>query len=348
MRILITTTHVPFVTGGAEIHARSLLDALKRHGHEAEIVSIPFKWYPPAAIFDHLMACRLLDLTESSGVKVDRVIGLKFPAYHIPHPNKVLWILHQHRTAFDLWGTPNCDLANFPEGAEMRDAIDKVERRLLREARALFANSQTVSDRLQKYSGVTVPPLYHPPKDAEKFYTAAAEPFFFFPSRISELKRQELVLRSLAFTKEPVVVHFAGRPDNPDFGKKLEALTSELKLDKKVRWLGPVSDEEMKSAYARCLAVLYPPKDEDYGYVTLEAMLSSKPVITCADSGGPLEFISQEHNGLIAEPTPESLAAALDFAWKNKSWASKAGRLGLDTYRSKNISWENVVQKLLA
>lgn len=348
MRILITTTHVPFVTGGAEIHAQSLLSALKKRGHEAEIVSIPFKWYPPTTIFDHLMACRLLDLSESSGVKVDRVIGLKFPAYHIPHPNKVLWILHQHRTAFDLWGTPNCDLANFPDGQEIRDALDKVERRLLSESLALFANSQTVADRLKKYSGITVPPLYHPPKDAEKFYTVPAEPFLFFPSRISELKRQELVLRALAFTKEPIVVHFAGRPDNPEYGRKLESLTTELKLEKKVRWLGPISDEEMKASYARCLAVLYPPKDEDYGYVTLEAMLSSKPIITCTDSGGPLEFVSHEQNGLVAASTPESLASSLDFLWKNKSWAPQAGRLGLDTYHSKNISWDHVVKQLLA
>ena len=39
------------------------------------------------------------------------------------------------------------------------------------------------------------------------------------------------------------------------------------------------------------LGVIFPPLDEDYGYVTLEAMLAAKPVITCTDSGGPLEFV---------------------------------------------------------
>src|SRR5439155_3184295 len=66
---------------GAEIHAEGLLQALRVEGHEAEIVAVPFKWYPPERILETMLACRLLDLTESAGTRVDRVIGLKFPAY---------------------------------------------------------------------------------------------------------------------------------------------------------------------------------------------------------------------------------------------------------------------------
>ena len=88
MRILIATVQVPFVRGGAEIHAKGLRSALRAEGHEAEIVAVPFKWYPPERILDHMLACRLLDLTESAGTPVDRVIGLKFPAYFVPHPHK--------------------------------------------------------------------------------------------------------------------------------------------------------------------------------------------------------------------------------------------------------------------
>src|SRR5437773_2205296 len=123
MRILIATVQVPFVRGGAEVLAEGLRDALHREGHQAEIVAIPFKWYPPERILDQMLACRLLDLTESSGTPVDRVIGLKFPAYLIPHPNKVLWIVHQHRSAYDLWDHPLGDLINFPNGVQVRDAI---------------------------------------------------------------------------------------------------------------------------------------------------------------------------------------------------------------------------------
>ena len=48
-----------------------------------------------------------------------------------------------------------------------------------------------------------------------------------------------------------------------------------------------ISDEEKLRLYANCLGVIYPPLDEDYGYITLEAMLAQKPVVTTRDAGGP-------------------------------------------------------------
>src|SRR5687767_13660579 len=129
MRVLIATVQVPFIRGGAEILAEGLRDALRSEGHQAEIASVPFKWYPPERILDHMLSCRLLDLTESTGTKVDRVIGLKFPAYLIPHPRKALWLLHQHRTAYDLWDHPFGDLIHFPNGAQIRDAIQASDKR---------------------------------------------------------------------------------------------------------------------------------------------------------------------------------------------------------------------------
>ncbi len=347
MRILITTTQVPFIRGGAEIHAESLRDALNRQGHQAEIVSIPFKWYPPEQILDTLFACRMLDLSESTGTPVDRVIGLKFPAYHVRHPNKVLWILHQHRSAFDLWESPGCDLAQFPNGNEVRTAIDAAERSLLHEAKALYANSQNVANRLLKYSGFQAQPLYHPPKNAEKFHTRDFEDFLFFPSRICELKRQALVIEALAHTKHPVRVVFCGQPEHPDILKRLEHRARELKVDSRINWLGGVDDATLIDTYARTRAVIYPPKDEDFGYVTLEAFLSGKPVVTCTDSGGPLEFVQHEHNGLISDPDPDALAKALDRVWIDPAFAREAGAQGRQHVRDLDITWENVTRHLL-
>src|SRR5947207_11240283 len=148
MRILIATTQVPFVRGGAEGLAEGVQHALRSHGHEAEIVALPFKWYPPKKILDNMLAWRLLDVTEAAGTPVDLLIGLKFPAYLIPHPNKVLWILHQHRTAYELWHHPLSDMIYYPDGAQVRDAIQLADRHLIPQAKAVFANSRNVADRL--------------------------------------------------------------------------------------------------------------------------------------------------------------------------------------------------------
>jgi glycosyltransferase involved in cell wall biosynthesis len=348
MRVLIATVQVPFIRGGAEIHAEGLRDALVQAGHEAEILAIPFKWYPPEKILDHMLACRLLDVTEVAGTRVDRLIGLRFPAYLIPHPNKVLWILHQHRTAYDLWDHTLSDLVHYPNGSQVRDAIEQADRKLIPESRAVFANSQNVAQRLKRYCDIDATPLYHPPPNAAKFYSSSAEDYLFFPSRLCIPKRQELALEALAMTRNPVRLYFAGTSDHPDYTDKLQSLARKLRVQKRVEWLGGIGEDEKLGRYASALAVVYPPVDEDYGYVTLEAMLASKAVITCGDSGGPLEFVADKQTGMIVDPTPVALAAAFDFVWENRREAEEWGRAGRARYDSLNLSWTNVIQKLLA
>lgn len=349
MRILIATTQVPFVRGGAEVHAEGLRDALAAAGHEAEIVAIPFKWYPPERLLDTMLACRLLDLTESCGTPVDVLIGLKFPAYYIPHPRKVLWILHQHRAAYDLWRHPFSDLHLHPNGGQVRAAIEQADRGLIPEARAIFANSGNVADRLQRYCGIEAEPLYHPPPHAERYRCAeAADPYLFFPSRLNRAKRQELVLEALTVTRHPVEVRFAGAADEPAYPEQLRRLAERLEVTHRAHWLGEISEDEKIEQYARAAGVLYPPLDEDYGYVTLEAMLAAKPVITCTDSGGPLEFVVSGETGFVAEPSAAGLAEAMDRLWENRACARRLGQAARERYAGLRISWQNVVERLLA
>lgn len=349
MKVVVATTQVPFIRGGAEIHAENLLAALRQNGVEAEMVSIPFKWYPAPKILDHILACRLLDLEEANGEKIDRVIGLKFPAYLIPHPNKVLWILHQHRTAYDLKNHPQyADLIHQEHGSAVIGAIEEADRRYIPEARAVYANSRNVAGRLKHFCGIDSQPLYHPPGNAEAFYSADAEPYLYFPSRLNPLKRQSLVIEALAHTRQPVSVVFAGAADNPAYGDELKALAERLGVASRITWAGRVSEEEKLSLYARCLGVVYPPIDEDYGYITLEAMLAAKPVITTEDAGGPLEFVENGQTGLACSPTAQALAAAMDDMWSDKARAQRWGQEGKALYAARNVSWRNVVDTLLA
>jgi glycosyltransferase involved in cell wall biosynthesis len=347
MRIIIATVQVPFVRGGAEIHAEGLRAALCRAGHEAEIVAIPFKWYPPRRILDCMLACRLLDLRESSGNKIDRLIGLRFPAYFIPHPHKTLWILHQHRAAYDMWDNQLGDLVHAPEGAVVRAAIMAADTAIIPEAHAVYTNSGNVSARLKKYCGIDAAPLYHPPLNAEAFYTAPAEDYLFFPSRLWPVKRQALVLEALAKAREPVTVYFAGVADSSEYEFDLKNMAHALGVAQRVRWLGLVTEAEKIALYAKAIGIVYPPIDEDYGYVTLEAMLAGKPVITCSDSGGTLEFVRQRETGLVAEPTAGSLAQAMDELWQNRDQAAQWGIAARSCYQDCNITWHNVIEQLL-
>jgi len=348
MKLLVVTTGVPFIRGGAEVLAENLTRTLTAAGHQAELVMIPFRHYPPDRIANHMLACRLLDLSESCGARIDRIIGLKFPAYLIPHRNKVIWLLHQHRTAYELWDHPKAgDLIHYPDGPIIREMIREADGTLIPEAKLVYAQSENVACRLNRFCRITAPALYGPPADAELIRSGPAGDYLFFPSRITSLKRQLLVLQAMAKCRERTVVRFAGAADHPAELAACTEATRHFRLENRVEWLGWISDEQKRDLYAGCLGVIFPPVDEDYGYVTLEAMLSAKPVITCADSGGPLEFVIDRQTGLVAEPSAESLAQAMDRMWADRRSATAMGDAARAHYHDLDISWDHVVEKLL-
>lgn len=349
MHIIVATTQVPFVQGGAEVHARSLIEALRTAGHAAEIVAVPFKWYPPERMLDAMLACRLLDLTEANGRPIDRIIGLKFPAYLIPHPSKVLWILHQHRQAYEQWDGPLSDMIYYGNGREVRDAIRRADTKLIPEAKHVFTNSENVSRRLRQYCGLGSTPLYHPPHNPEGFECDRADNYFFFPSRINASKRQHLAVQGLAnMGRSDTRLIFCGESEDPNYYDLLQREIDTHGLRSRVEFLGRVSEREKVLLYARSRGVIYTPHDEDYGYITLEAMLSSKPVITCVDSGGPLEFVVNGETGWIVPPHGEGIGEAMHRLQSDPSRAAALGRAGRAVYTSRNITWPAVVEKLLA
>jgi len=345
MRIAVANTQVPFTEGGAEQHANNLIKALQRHGHEAELVSIPSNWRDPWSVLDHLMATRLLDLEEVNGKTIDRVIGLRFPAYHIRHPEKLLWIIHQYRSAYDFWDHPQADLPKQEGGRSVRDSIRFLERRLLNECKAIYSNSQNVSNRLRRFCGHDGPPLYHPPSLAALLKPKEAEHYFLCPGRIESMKRQDFIIDSLVLTQSPVSIRFVGTATDPEFQKKLQSKVNEHGLGRRVSWEGFVSDAELADLYGRSQAVVYAPQDEDYGYVSLEAALSHKPVISTNAAGGVLEFVN-EHTGWVSDDSPHAFAEALDEAWTQTKRCREKGENAFTNYQAKNIGWDQVVETL--
>jgi glycosyltransferase involved in cell wall biosynthesis len=342
--ILICTTQVPFTKGGAESHVEGLRCALIEAGYRAEIVALPFKWYPPAEIMRSAMAWRMLDLSAANGQPVDLVIGMKFPAYLVAHERKVLWILHQHRSAYNLWGTAFDDLSTYTDGVRVREWIKHCDERFIPEAKKVFANSKAVADRLKRYNNIESEPLYHPPPLADQLRTGELGDYFFCPSRLEPQKRQELLIEAAKYLRSPAKIVLAGGGDV----KHYEGLIKQNGVTDRVTMRGFVSDEEMLQLYAGALGVCYLPFDEDYGYVTLEGMLAAKPVVVASDSGGAAEIIEHEHNGLIVEPDPRAIAEALDRLHSDRAWALQLGTRARDKISEMDLSWQRVVERLIS
>ena len=344
MNILICTSQVPFISGGAELHVENLKRALVEAGHQADVVSLPFKWYPPREIVRSAMAWRLLDVTEANGKPVDMVIGMKFPAYLVEHPRKVLWVIHQYRSAYDMAGTDYDDLAGYGDGVRTRMFVKNADEQFIPRALKVYANSQNVAARMLRYNQIHSEPLYHPPPRAELLSTGEQRNYVFYPSRLEPQKRQEVLIQAARHLKSDAKIVLAGG------GRKLDHYESLIKSDRRIRarveLRGFVPEQEMLELYANALAVCYLPWDEDYGYVSLEAMYAGKPLIVARDGGGATEFIEDGREGLIVDPTPQDVARAIDELFADRSGARQMGQRGREKVAGMDLSWQNVVAKL--
>ena len=344
MRIAVVNTQAPFVSGGAEIHAQNLIAALREAGHQTELVTIPFNPSTAELIIDQAIAAASFDINSFFENRVDLMIGLRFPAYLMRHDNKVMWLIHQYREAYDLWKAGG--LYPQPSGDRARRVITEIDTHTISSARKVFANSKNVARRLKRFNGLQAEALYHPPPISDFQGSSECGDYFFYPSRLSGLKRQLLCLEAASRCTQPVQIIFAGAPDNKATAEAFQKKIEELQLADRVEWRGFVSETEKISLYRNARAVLFTPQDEDYGYITLEAMAAGKAVVTTSDSGGPIEFVKQRITGLIAEPEPTDLARSLDRLWQDREFAAKLGNTARDAYAGLGISWQNVVSRL--
>ncbi|WP_199621680.1 glycosyltransferase family 4 protein [Paenibacillus alkalitolerans] len=346
MRIAIATVRVPFEYGGAEFLAENLKNQLIERGHEPDIVTIPFKWNTAESLTNSIRMAKMVELSESKGKRIELVIALKFPMYYANHENKVLWLLHQHREAYELWGTGFHGMDTLKNGGRLRKLIMNDDSKYIPECRKVYTISKTVSGRLKKYNGIDSTPLYHPPFGKERFHHAETGDYIFCPSRLEQLKRQQILIESLRYTKTPVKVLLAGT-GKKEYIEQIAILVETHGLSDRVHLLGWVPETQKISLYANALAVYYGPFQEDYGYVTLEAFLAGKPVITLIDSGGPLEFVRDGENGFVLESDPQVVAEKLDYLYENKPKAESMGMNGMSLIKSIDLNWDCVIDRLL-
>jgi glycosyltransferase involved in cell wall biosynthesis len=289
---------------------------------------------------------RMLDVSEVNGERIDMVIAAKFPAYYVRHPNKVVWLMHQHRQAYDLWGTPYGDLHALDDGPFLRAMIRENDRTYLSEAKRIFTIAQNTSGRLKRYNDIDSMPLYHPPKNYDKLRCAEYGDFIFYPSRIDEMKRQRVLVEAARHLTTDARICIAGTGAERELSR-LRDLVRTYRLQDRVQLLGYISEDEKIDLYSRCLGVYFGAFDEDYGYITLEAFFSRKPVIVHSYAGGPLEFVEHGRNGFVLEADPLQVARSIDDLFRDRQRARDLGEAGYRTLENKRIDWDHVVNSLL-
>ena len=341
MRIAVCRPQVPFARGGAEIFSDALVEELRVRGHEADSVTVPFKWYPGARVLTQAFLWRLLDLTEADGKRIDMVVATKFPSYLVRHPEKRVWLVHQFRQAYELDRTDLGQFGESPEDRAIRRQVQELDRVGLGEASRLFATSQNVAGRLERATGLVAEVMPHPAQELA-YRNDGHGDFVLSVNRLDRAKRIDLLVDAAAV--EPTLrVVVAG--DGPD-RSRLEGLARDRGLTGRVRFAGRVPAEELADLYATCFATFYAPVDEDFGLGPYESFLSGKPVITATDAGGPLEVVHDGSTGRVVAPEAAAVAAAVVWLRDHPDEAAAYGRAGHAV--AAEVTWDRAIGRLLS
>ena len=342
--LAVVTSSPPFVEGGHLVIARSLVTALRAEGHAADLVITPQNRFGRQAAA--YLATWLTDVGRTHDDRpIDQVISLRYPSYAVRHPRHVCWLLHPMREYYDQWEAFSRPLSwkgRIKENVRRRLVWTADRQLLTRNVSKLFVISATVQRRLETFGGIASEVL-HPPAPPRPYRTDDYEPYLFAVSRFTPLKRMALIVDALA---EPdaagIRAVLAGEGESYD---EVARRVREKGLADRVSLPGRLDDEQLVAHLARCRAVVFPPFDEDYGFVTVEAFASAKPVITCIDSGGPTELVVDDGNGLISEPTPQALARAFRRVISSRDVAERLGSAG--ALVAGRLTWPATLSKLL-
>ncbi|WP_422505266.1 glycosyltransferase family 4 protein [Stenotrophomonas sp. GZD-301] len=343
MKVLVVNNMVPGLRGGAEELADQLVLNLRKAGHQSELLRIPFTWHPPERIVGEMLMCRSMRL-----INVDRVIAMKFPAYLLPFDDKVFWLAHQYRQAYDMWDSGHSNIPNTPEGRQIRSAITEADNDAFSLGRGVYAVGRTVQDRLMHYNGIPSELLRAPLNDTELFTGGPHGDYIFAGGRINAGKRQHRLIEAMALTKAPVKLIVAGPADTPEDADRLRALVEAHGLQGRVKLdIGFHPRQTIADYVNGALACAYLPMAEDsFGYVTMEACQARKAVITVDDSGDLTELIKDGVNGWVCADDTAQIAAALTQAFATRAVTLERGQSAYESWTSLDINWATTVEKL--
>ena len=378
---IVAPSPVPFCIGGAEKLWWGLLENINAHTpHQAELIKIPSPERNFWEIISSYKSFSQLNLEH-----FDLVISGKYPAWMVHHPNHFCYMLHRLRGLYDTYHFTKLPekyvsehpqitnlrhlmrrgeksstfLIDFFEGLEQLQFLDlptNIEQfpgAFIREIIHFLDNLALSPQSIQKYAAISqnltkrqdyfpnnqIIEVIYPPSSLQTFRQGDYD-YLFTISRLDGAKRIRLLIEAMQYVKARVELKIAGT--GPD-AEELQQLAQD---DQRITFLGFVNDAEVIDLYANALAVPYLPYDEDYGLVTIEAMMSGKPVLTTTDAGGPNEFVINGETGYSVAPNPQALAERIDYLCEHRQQAQQMGLTGQKLVSS--ITWETTINRLLA
>jgi len=113
----------------------------------------------------------------------------------------------------------------------------------------------------------------------------------------------------------------------------LEALVDELGLRNRVRFAGYVNGEDKWTLLQNSDVFVLPSRFEGFGIAFIEAAAFGLPAVGTRDAGIPEAVLDGETGVLVAPDSPEDLAEALTFFYRNPEKMAQMGKAGMERAR---------------
>lgn len=260
------------------------------------------------------------------------------------HNSPVVWYCHSpNRDSFDLYSWRMKDKRLLSKAAYWASiqAFKFFEFETVPKIECIFANSANTQTRIKRYLSRDSEVL-HPGVEMQKFSTRAYDKFFLLPSRIVPEKQHHVAIdafRLFASRNKGWKLVIAGSVPSgqePYYKKLSSAAGGGIIFER------DIGDKQLLDLYSRCYCVLYPPVNEDFGLVPLEAMASRKPCIAM-NEGGPRETISDGVDGFLVGSHQE-MAARMEWLSKNPEKCALMGKNGRRKVEKK-FTWERFLKR---
>lgn len=376
---IVGPSPVPFTIGGIENLMWGLCDTInQKTSHQCELIKLPSKELSFWDLIETYYSFYTLDVSH-----FDMVIYTKYPGWMVQHPNGICYMAHCLRGLYDTYhlmqlpievpkGNPEVDrILQYMECYYCPDSLDDffamlfemkrnqtvpqtfyafpgpLIRRIIhyldrwglsqRKTKQYFSISRTVQERKAYFPMDAKVTVVYPPSTLKNYSTADYK-YIFMVSRLDKPKRIDMLIQAMKYVKSDVKLLIAGT------GPERTHLEELADGDERIQFLGFVKDEEVEDYYSNSLVIPYFPYDEDYGLITIEAMLHKKPVITTKDAGGPTEFVLDNETGYVVPFEEQAIAEKIDYFAQNPQEAKRMGENAFQTV--KDITWDSVIEQI--
>lgn len=374
---LVAPSPVPFTFGGTEsmiVEIQRLFNI--RSSHQCEVIKIPTRENSFWQLIDSYYSFYTLDISHFDAVISTKypswMVQHSNHFLYLIHPFRQVYDLYpnfsqqyevygfdqydlvqeilkiiqtgneRNNDVFDLLLSIRKDISSYPNelfqypGPFLRNIIQYFDRNACSPARIkkYFAISKRVREREGYFpDNVPVKVLYPPSSQGSCLGRTQTHRYALSVSRLASTKRIDLLVEAMSYVNPEIRLKIVG--EGPE-EKKLRKIA---KNNPQIEFIGFVTEQQLKDLYSNAFALLFVPRDEEYGLVIPEAMHCKKPIITANDSGGPLELVKDGVNGFIVNPHPRDIAEKITYLYQNPQHAQCMGNEGSEFIQKLNKSF---------